>query len=75
MAVKSSAFNRKVLCGIVTGIPSSLSRLLTSLLRAVFSFQLKILKRIKSIKSVIATILIIFGLVLVYAGSTGNTGL
>lgn len=32
-------------------------------------------KRIKSIKSVIATILIIFGLVLVYAGSTGNTGL
>mgnify|MGYP000028206611 CR=1 FL=1 len=32
-------------------------------------------KRIKSIKSVIAVILIIFGSVLVYAGSTGNTGL
>ncbi len=31
-------------------------------------------KRIKSFKSVIAIILIVFGSVLVYAGSTGNTG-
>ena len=53
------------------------SYLITDLFKIGFANRFSSLltdKRIKSFKSVIAVILIVFGSVLIYAGSTGNTG-